>query len=218
MMTGSGVEHYAYDGEELSSFGDVVVVTLNHRLNVLGFLDLSAYGEEYRYSGNAGIADLTAALEWIRDNIMSFGGDPDNVMIFGQSGGGAKVVTMLQSKKAAGLFHRACVQSGGMRHTEDITPELSQRLAAFVLEEMGILPEHVKEIERVFYEELALAADCAMKRLSKETGKRIMFGPVTDHVFYSGHPYRNGFIRETLDTPLLCGSVFGEFQIGRAHV
>lgn len=142
---------------------------------------------------------------------MSFGGDPDNVMIFGQSGGGAKVVTMLQSKKAAGLFHRACVQSGGMRHTEDITPELSQRLAAFVLEEMGILPEHVKEIERVFYEELALAADCAMKRLSKETGKRIMFGPVTDHVFYSGHPYRNGFIRETLDTPLLCGSVFGEF-------
>lgn len=211
MMTGSGVEHYAYDGEELSSFGDVVVVTLNHRLNVLGFLDLSAYGEEYRYSGNAGIADLTAALEWIRDNIMSFGGDPDNVMIFGQSGGGAKVVTMLQSKKAAGLFHRACVQSGGMRHTEDITPELSQRLAAFVLEELGILPEHVKEIERVFYDELALAADRAMKRLSKETGKRIMFGPVTDHVFYSGHPYRNGFIRETLDTPLLCGSVFREF-------
>lgn len=90
MMTGSGVEHYAYDGEELSKFGDVVVVTLNHRLNVLGFLDLSAYGEEYRYSGNAGMADLVAALAWIKENIEAFGGDPDKVMIFGQSGGGGQ--------------------------------------------------------------------------------------------------------------------------------
>ena len=143
MMTGSGVEHYAYDGEELSKYGDVVVVTLNHRLNVLGFLDLSAYGEEYRYSGNAGIADLVAALQWIRDNIDGFGGDPDNVMIFGQSGGGSKVVSMLQSPKAAGLFHRACLQSGGMRKGPDMTTELSRKLASYVLYHLGISPDQV---------------------------------------------------------------------------
>lgn len=211
MMTGSGVEHYAYDGEELSAFGDVVVITLNHRLNVLGFLDLSAYGEQYQYSGNAGIADLIAALEWIQDNIAAFGGDPDNVMIFGQSGGGAKVVSLLQSKKAAGLFHRACIQSGGMRHTEDMTPELSRKLAGYVLEELNILPEQVERIEQVFYDELSLAADRAMKRLSAETGRMIMFGSVADHEYYEGHPYANGFIKETENIPLICGSVFGEF-------
>lgn len=211
MMTGSGVEHYAYDGEELSAFGDVVVVTLNHRLNVLGFLDLSAYGEQYRHSGNAGIADLVAALEWIRDNIAAFGGDPDNVMIFGQSGGGAKVVSMLQSKRAAGLFQRACLQSGGMGHCDEMTPALSRRLAAYVLEELHISPDQVGAIEQVFYDELALAADRAMKRLGRETQKRIMFGPVADQDFYCGHPLENGFIEETADVPLLCGSVFGEF-------
>ena len=88
--TGSGIELYAYDGEELAAFGDVVVVSLNHRLNVLGFLDLSAYGEEYRYSGNVGMADIVEALRWVRENIAAFGGDPDNVTLFGQSGGGQK--------------------------------------------------------------------------------------------------------------------------------
>ena len=79
--SGSSVELYAYDGEELSKFGDVVVVSLNHRLNLLGFMDLSEYGEEYKYSGNVGMADIVEALRWIRDNIAVFGGDPDNVTI-----------------------------------------------------------------------------------------------------------------------------------------
>lgn len=212
MMTGSGVEHYAYDGEELSKYGDVVVVTLNHRLNVLGFLDLSAYGEEYRYSGNAGIADLVAALQWIRDNIDGFGGDPDNVMIFGQSGGGSKVVSMLQSPKAAGLFHRACLQSGGMRKGPDMTTELSRKLASYVLEHLGITPDQVKKAETVHYDELALAADAASKRLAKETGMRIMYGPVADMDFYFGHPFNTGFIEDTKNVPVMCGSVFGEFM------
>ena len=212
MMTGSGVEHYAYDGEELSKFGDVVVVTLNHRLNVLGFLDLSAYGEEYRYSGNAGMADLVAALAWIKENIEAFGGDPDKVMIFGQSGGGGKVMSMLQSPRAAGLFHRACLQSGGMRPGNDMTKELSGKLAAYVLEYLKIAPEHVRELESVYYDELARAADYAAGRLYGEEGRPVMFGPVKDNDFYFGNPFENGFIRETKAVPVLCGSVFGEFM------
>ena len=211
MMTGSGVEHYAYDGEELAAYGDVVVVTLNHRLNVLGYLDLSACGEEYRYSGNAGTADLVAALSWIRDNIEFFGGDADCVMIFGQSGGGGKVVSLLQCPAAAGLFHRACLQSGGMRRNSDITPERSRKLAAYVLEEAGIPAERVKELETLHYEELARAADRAMNRLREETGEPVMFGPVADQDFYLGHPFENGFAEASRNVPLLCGSVFGEF-------
>ncbi len=91
---------------------DVVVVSLNHRLNILGYLNLVAYGEKYADSTNAGVLDLVAALEWIRDNITAFGGDPGNVTIFGQSGGGAKVSTLASMPMAKGLFHKGVVQSG----------------------------------------------------------------------------------------------------------
>ena len=93
---GSSIEQLAYDGENLSRAGDVVVVSVNHRLNVLGYLDLSPFGEKYQDSANAGNLDLIAALEWIRDNIEGFGGDPENVTLFGQSGGGVKVWSLLQ--------------------------------------------------------------------------------------------------------------------------
>src|SRR5680860_1590790 len=89
-------------GENLSKKGDVVVVSINHRLNILGFLDLSAYGEKYKHSANNSILDMVAALEWVKTNISNFGGDPNNVMIFGQSGGGAKVNTLLAMPKAKG--------------------------------------------------------------------------------------------------------------------
>jgi para-nitrobenzyl esterase len=92
---GSSMESYAYDGRTLSEFGDVVVVSVNHRLNILGTLDLSAYGSQYAQSRYTGTADLVSALQWVRDNIAAFGGDPGNVMIFGQSGGGGKVVRMM---------------------------------------------------------------------------------------------------------------------------
>ena len=103
---GSSIEQLAYDGENLSRSGDVVVVSVNHRLNVLGYLDLSPFGEKYRDSANAGNLDLIAALEWIRDNIEGFGGDPENVTLFGQSGGGVKVWSLLQMPEADGLFHK----------------------------------------------------------------------------------------------------------------
>ena len=110
---GSSMESYAYDGRTLSEFGDVVVVSVNHRLNILGTLDLSAYGPQYANSRYTGTADLVVALQWVHDNIERFGGDPGNVMIFGQSGGGGKVVRMMHMPAAKGLFHKVAAQSGG---------------------------------------------------------------------------------------------------------
>ena len=116
---GSGQELPSYDGTNMAKEHDVVVVTLNHRLNVLGFLDLSSFGAKYAKSGNVGLMDLVAALQWVHDNIGAFGGDPANVTIFGQSGGGGKVSTLLATPSANGLFHKAIVQSGSMLRTMD---------------------------------------------------------------------------------------------------
>ena len=101
-----------FDGEALSRSGDVVVVGVNHRLNVFGYLDLAAYGEKYKDSANVGMWDIVDSLQWIQDNIENFGGDPDNVTVFGQSGGGAKVLALMTSPDAEGLFHKGIVQSG----------------------------------------------------------------------------------------------------------
>src|SRR5690606_13158294 len=104
----------AYDGVRLARRGDVVVVTVNHRLNVFGYLALGHYGDGFADSAVAGVLDMVQALEWVRDNIEHFGGDPGTVMIFGESGGGAKVSTLMATPAAEGLFHRAVVQSGAM--------------------------------------------------------------------------------------------------------
>src|ERR1700679_1467152 len=113
--TGSG-NAMGYDGAQLARFGDVVVVTVNHRLGPFGYPHWADLGAppEFGFAGVAGIMDLTASLEWVRDNIENFGGNPHNVMIFGQSGGGAKTSTMLATPAAKGLFHRAAVQSGSL--------------------------------------------------------------------------------------------------------
>ena len=100
------------DGTNLAIRGDVVVVTINHRLNVLGFANLSAFSDDFAASGDAGMQDIVQALKWVRANISQFGGDPNTVTIFGQSGGGRKVETLLAMPSAKGLFHRAIVESG----------------------------------------------------------------------------------------------------------
>ena len=108
---GSSIEQQAYDGKNMSQYGDVVVVSINHRLNILGYLDVSPFGKKYKNSANAGSADMVAALKWIHDNIAAFGGDPENVTLFGQSGGGMKVWTLMQIPEADGLFHKGIIQS-----------------------------------------------------------------------------------------------------------
>jgi para-nitrobenzyl esterase len=129
---GSSQELPSYEGENLSKKGDVVVVSINHRLNVLGFLDLSAYGEKYKASANLSMLDMKAALEWVKNNAANFGGAPNNVTIFGQSGGGAKVNTLMAMPSAKGLFHKGINQSGSFR-TAMLEKTETQRIAAEVL-------------------------------------------------------------------------------------
>ena len=148
---GSSIEHVAYDGENLSRFGDVVVVTVNHRLNILGYLDLSPYGEKYWNSGNAGNADLVASLQWVHDNIAQFGGDPENVTIFGQSGGGGKVSSLMQTPAANGLFQKGIIMSGVYNGT--LCPEKpdSRPLVQAMLQELGLAEEDIEQLETLTY-------------------------------------------------------------------
>ncbi len=203
--TGSGIEHFAYDGENLSRHGNVVVVTLNHRLNVLGFLDLSNYGKEYKNSGNAGMADIVAALSWIQDNICAFGGDADNVTIFGQSGGGGKAAALLQMPAADGLFHRAIIQSGVTRQFPEYDKAQSLKDAEQILSYLGITAGRIKEIEQIPYYRLAEAVD----RLGKSAVMR--FGPVADGDYYTGSAFQVGIRMHAKKIPLIVGSVLGEF-------
>ena len=119
-------------GEALAKKGDIVTVSVNHRLNILGFLDLSACGEKYAKSANVGMLDIVKALEWIQNNIENFGGDPSDVTIVGESGGGGKVGTLMCMPAAKGLFHKAIIQSGTLLNT--MTKEKSQNLGLAVLE------------------------------------------------------------------------------------
>ena len=123
---GSSIEQVAYDGEALSVYGDVVVVTLNHRLNILGYFDVSSLGEQYWNSVNVGNADLVAALQWVNENIENFGGDPGNVTIFGQSGGGMKVTSLCQTPAADGLFQKVLLCQ--VRQTETCLKWICQTL------------------------------------------------------------------------------------------
>lgn len=199
---GSSIESAAYEGKNLSEFGDVVVVTVNHRLNVLGFLDLSAYGEEYQYSANAGVADLVAALEWIHDNIETFGGDPDNVTIFGQSGGGGKVLTLLRTPEAEGLVHKAIVESGSASY---MTKENGQKVAEYTLANLGLDETQVEELKTVPYYELIEAAQDACAQVSEETGTNVNWRPMIDEDLVTTE-----FCDWAADVPLMVGSVFSE--------
>ncbi len=220
--TGSGNEA-GYDGENLSRDGDVVVVSVNHRLNVFGHLDLSAYGDKYKYSENVGITDIVAALEWIRDNIEAFGGDPDNVTVFGQSGGGAKVLALMTSPYAEGLFDKGIVQSGA---TETMgvsfnTKEASQRLAENILDILGITADNIEDIQSVPADQLQEAATEALQITGEELQIPAALGgtysmdwePVVDGDFLPTNPITDeSFAEAGRDIPLLIGSNLNEWS------
>ncbi|MCF0229500.1 MAG: carboxylesterase/lipase family protein, partial [Parasporobacterium sp.] len=154
---GSATQFRFYMGESMAKERDVVFVSVNGRLNCLGFMDLSAYGEEYKYSGNVGIMDLQLALEWVRDNIASFGGDPSNVTIIGQSGGGTKVTSLMSAPSAKGLFHKAAALSGGTVNVTRTTEE-AQADTANVVALLGIEEDKVVEtLTTMPYDELYTA-------------------------------------------------------------
>ena len=204
---GSAIEHIAYDGANLSRCGDTVVVSINHRLNILGYFDLSDFGGEYANSGNAGGDDIIAALRWVKANIAAFGGDPENVTVFGQSGGGAKVTTLLQSPAADGLYAKGIVMSGVIGPVLADATGSGKELAEAVMKELGI--HSVKELEKADYAAFArayLKVRPALQKAGKYTG-----GAPHPNAFYLGDPLLRGFRKETAQIPLLVGSVFGEF-------
>jgi para-nitrobenzyl esterase len=178
----SGTWPWSY-GESLSRRGDVVVVTINHRLNVFGYFHLGDVGgEKYAASGNAGALDLVAGLQWVHDNIAAFGGDPDNVMIFGESGGGAKVCTLLAMPAARGLFHRAAMQSGLALRLN--TREQADELTKAMLTELEITPDRIDELQ-------TMPVNRLLEAMAKIIGtdRTIQFSPVVDGKIIPAHPF-----------------------------
>ncbi len=152
---GASSELPFYDGTNLAK-KDVVLVSINHRLNFLGYLDLSDFGEKYKYSGVAGVMDMVKALEWVHKNIAAFGGDPDNVTIFGQSGGGGKVNILLGAPSAKGLFHRGIIESGSM--TSLMNQETARAMGRAVVAKLGLDEKTIDRIQTIPYSELLAAA------------------------------------------------------------
>jgi len=193
---------------------DVVVVSVNHRLNILGFLDLSSCSDEYKYSGNVGMLDVVAALEWVRDNIRSFGGDPDNVTIFGESGGGGKVGTLLCMPPAKGLFHKAIILSGTILNVN--TKEMSEKLGEAVLQQLGIDKKNINRIKDVPYQTLYEAGQKAMAASigTRKPGTPMMwgFGPTPDGETLLQQPFQPGFASISDDVPIVIGTTFNELQ------
>ncbi len=216
---GNGIEQDGYDGESLSRKGDVVFVSINHRLGPIGFSDLSGVGgEKYKDSGNVGALDMVAALEWVNENIANFGGDPNNVTIMGQSGGGAKVCTVAAMPAAAGLVHKAVPLSGSS--TEAMDQSYSQKLGEYILKEAGLKASEIDKLQEMPWKEYILIANAASQKANAEIGTPGMrggFAPVADGInipkgtFYSE---QNGV---SSNVPMIICSTFHEWGMSRTN-
>jgi para-nitrobenzyl esterase len=196
--SGSG-SYTMYDGANMARKHDVVTVTINHRLNSFGFLYLAGIGgEKFANASNCGILDAVAALEWVRDNIANFGGDPGNVTIFGQSGGAGKVSTLLAMPSAKGLFHRAIIQSGA--NLKGFSTDDATKTAHTLMDKLGV--KTAEELQQVPMDQL-VAATLATRGLR--------LGPVVDGKTLPGGPFDPTAPALSADVPLLIGST--EFEV-----
>ena len=192
---GNGIEQDGYNGENLARAGDIVFCSINHRLGGLGYCNLAGVGgEKYAASGNVGMLDIVAALEWVRDNIASFGGDPNNVTIMGQSGGGAKVCILTAMPSAKGLFHKAVTLSGPAVRAAD--KAIAEQLGAYVLAEAGLKANEIDKLQQLPWKEYYDIATRAQRKLNAEltaagtaTGFRTSFYPSVDGTILPQHPY-----------------------------
>ena len=199
--TGSGSSP-VYDGTRLCRRGDVVVVTLNHRLNAFGHLYLARLaGADYAASGNVGILDLVQALTWVRDHALEFGGDPDCVMVFGQSGGGAKIATLMAMPAARGLFHRAATMSG-QQITASGPRGATLRARAFV-DALKSTPAALVEPDTMSVTRLLEATQASDPTLADRS---LYFGPVLDHASLSRHPFYPDAPSESANVPMIIGN------------
>lgn len=194
-----------YDGSRLAARGDVVVVTLNHRLNLFGYAYLARLDAGLPHSGNVGQLDLIRALRWVRSNIAAFGGDPGRVMVFGQSGGGAKIATLMATPSAAGLFHRAATMSG--QQVTASGPLSATRRTRAWLEAAGVAPDRVRDLLDMPAETLLEAARATDPVLGYGS---LYFGPVVDHQTLFRHPFYPDAPPQSARLPMIIGNTRDE--------
>lgn len=220
-IAGSGHDLPAFDGHNLADQQDVVVVTLNHRLNVLGFLDLSSFDADFAESGNIGMLDIVTALQWVKDNIAAFGGDPNSVTLFGQSGGGRKVAALMTAPSARGLFHRAIVQSGYV--PTGLSIEDAASITGAILAELGIARKDVRRLQDVPYIRLLAASNAAMTRLNPQPAgssidprnlPRFTFGPVIGGKTFPAPVLSPSALAVSAHVPMIVGTTLNEFATG----
>jgi para-nitrobenzyl esterase len=206
-IAGSGSAPW-YDGANLCRKGDVVVVTINHRLGALGYLHLEDIGgADFESSGNAGMLDIVAALQWVRDNIAAFGGDPGNVTIFGESGGGAKVSVLMAMPVAHGLFHKAIIQSGPA--VEMASREDAGATARAVLGALGLDERRVRELREIPAARLMEAQGTVLKQLGLmffANRRRLGFNPVVDGRVLPTCPFEPVAPQISANIPLMIGT------------
>jgi para-nitrobenzyl esterase len=213
---GSAYELPSHEGAQMARHHDVVQVSVNHRLNALGFLDVSEVGGAgYEDSSNVGMTDLVAALKWVRDNIANFGGDPNKVMIYGQSGGGGKVATLMGMPSAQGLFHRAAIQSGGAFFgSADEARDLTRQM----VKDLGIVPNDIATLQKMEWKSLMAAADAAQGKLPVRNDMpfrmpgplRRFWVPILDGRVIPTRAFQDAAPDISRDVPLIIGSVSEE--------
>lgn len=218
-LVGSGSSSW-YDGTNLCRLDDVVVVTFNHRLGALGYLHLEDIAPGFEGAGTAGMRDVVAALGWVRDNIARFGGDPGNVTIFGESGGGAKVSVLMALPAAKGLFHKAIIQSGPA--VQMATREDGTHTARLVLAELGLGEREAGKLRSVPAEKL-LAAQSIVQAREGGRGpiaerRRRGFNPVIDGTYFPGGPFSPGAPAVSAHVPLMIGSNKDEQSLFLGHL
>jgi para-nitrobenzyl esterase len=208
--TGSGSSPDT-DGTNLARRGDVVVVSLNHRLNVLGFADLSEFSSDFAASGDVGMLDIVQALKWVRANISQFGGDPNTVTIFGQSGGGRKVETLLTMPSAKGLFHRAIVESGAAVRVVD--RDVAVKNAEQLLAKLGIDPKNVRALQQLPVEKIMAAYFAVTKDEPNVDPSYGGFSPAVDGKILPQHPFIPAASSISVDVPMMIGNTRTEMTL-----
>jgi para-nitrobenzyl esterase len=193
-----------YDGANLARRGDVVVVTLNHRLGLLGYTYLGHVSDRFKASGNVGMLDIVAALAWVRENIANFGGDPGRVLVFGESGGGQKVSTLLAMPPAQGFFHRAVIESGPGLKMNSL--DYATKVGDMVLAELGIKPDGLMAIQSLSLDHIMAAQGAVSRKLGGFIPGMIAgFSPVVDGVSLPENPFDPVAPQVSQDVPLLIG-------------
>jgi para-nitrobenzyl esterase len=216
---GSSYELPSHEGAQMARHHDVVQVSVNHRLNILGFFDVSEIGGPgYEDSANVGMTDLVAALRWVHDNIENFGGDPDRVMIYGQSGGGSKVTTLMGMPSASALFHRASVQSGGGGNIP--SKEQQTELARLVMKDLGLAPNDIGSLRKMEWPKLFAAGNAAAAKINPAgppfmgpgtPGKpRVGWSPCVDGKVINMRSFFDAAPDISKNLPMLIGSVTEE--------